>query len=277
MTANTNNKWNSLLPRVLTAIVGGTLVIFCLAFHALTALIVVAVISLGSLSEFYSLSRKSGLNTTPTLGLLAGFLIILGYLGLWMSIVTVFQLITAIMLLLFTLTSLELLKNNQPLISTVSTSIGGIVYCLFPPLLLHYFSYELSESEWKHFILCFIMVWAFDSGAYFSGKLMGRTKLLPAVSPGKTVEGVIGGIIISALAAGFFCYQFNFVSLATSTIVAVVVSVFGTLGDLTISQFKRYAEVKDTGTLLPGHGGFLDRFDGFLLAAVSYVFMCLLF
>lgn len=112
-----------------------------------------------------------------------------------------------------------------------------------------------------------IMLWTNDTGAYLVGRSIGRTKLLPAVSPGKTVEGLIGGVFFT-MAAGYALSLFQPVlDLGTWLVAGAVVALAGTLGDLLESAFKRARGVKDSGTLLPGHGGVLDRFDGALLAA----------
>ncbi|MDN4073407.1 phosphatidate cytidylyltransferase [Fictibacillus terranigra] len=116
-------------------------------------------------------------------------------------------------------------------------------------------------------ILFFIlfMIWGADSGAYFTGKSIGKTKLWPVISPNKTVEGAVGGIITS-IAVGLLCYVFNFIPFTLSVVVlmAVIAGIFGQIGDLAQSAFKRHYGVKDSGNLLPGHGGILDRTDSWL-------------
>ena len=122
------------------------------------------------------------------------------------------------------------------------------------------------------FLGLFGLLWMADSGAYFAGRSIGRTKLMPSVSPKKTWEGLAGGLLASASLAWIlsaYLPQFSrahWLMLATSTTLA------GTLGDLAESRLKRSLVLKDSGNLLPGHGGFLDRFDGFFLAApVNYL------
>ena len=122
----------------------------------------------------------------------------------------------------------------------------------------------------------FVLVWATDTGAYFAGRRFGKRKLAPKVSPGKTVEGFIGGISV-AIAISIITYMFNMFNMTFSTffissLLAVLVSV---LGDLTESMFKREAGIKDSGYIIPGHGGILDRIDS-LTAAVP-VFSALTF
>ena len=116
------------------------------------------------------------------------------------------------------------------------------------------------------------MIWACDTGAYFSGKIIGGTKLCPSISPGKTWAGLFGGIgggIITALLCYFVFGIYN--SIFGAIFIGLLISVAGQAGDLVVSKYKRYVGVKDTGTLIPGHGGILDRLDSLLLAAPIYL------
>lgn len=121
-------------------------------------------------------------------------------------------------------------------------------------------------------IMLFILVWSSDSWAYVAGKLFGKTKLAPQISPGKTWEGFIGGAMLTAATAWVFNhFALNPISPFTdivSIVLGLLIATFGTLGDLFESSLKRKAGLKDSGNLIPGHGGMLDRFDAFLFASV---------
>ena len=143
-------------------------------------------------------------------------------------------------------------------------------------IVLRMYSYSVDSSFGAVWILYLLfLIWVADSGAYFTGKAFGKHKLAPKVSPAKTWEGVIGGLTTSAVIAVVFDHfsplQAGTHSMIISSVIAVAVSV---LGDLTESMFKREAGVKDSGQIMPGHGGVLDRIDS-LTAAVP-VFACLL-
>ena len=112
-----------------------------------------------------------------------------------------------------------------------------------------------------------ILIWINDSFAFLVGKNFGKRKLFVSVSPKKTVEGFIGGLVFSIISAYIISkYEANF-TLVNWVVIAVIVSVIGTIGDLIESKFKRQANIKDSGTIMPGHGGILDRFDSLLFAA----------
>ena len=116
------------------------------------------------------------------------------------------------------------------------------------------------------------MIWACDTGAYFAGKTIGGKKLCPSISPGKTWAGLIGGITASIIIA---CLAHNVLGLYNSVgvtiLIGALVAVSGQIGDLVISKYKRHVNVKDTGTIIPGHGGVLDRIDSLLLASPIYL------
>ena len=123
-----------------------------------------------------------------------------------------------------------------------------------------------------------LVVWLGDSGAYYFGRTFGKHKLSPRISPKKTVEGLIGGIVTSIVAALVIHFTFfKELPLLHAVIAGVILSVAGVIGDLAESMWKRSAAVKDSGTLIPGHGGFLDRFDSiFFTAPLLYVYWVLI-
>ena len=120
----------------------------------------------------------------------------------------------------------------------------------------------------------FILVWVNDSAAYLIGKNFGKQKLFPRISPKKTVEGFLGGLFFSCVASFFIALYTETLNSTHWLILAIIVSVFGTFGDLIESKFKRQAGVKDSGVIMPGHGGLMDRLDSLIFAApFIYLFL----
>ena len=130
-----------------------------------------------------------------------------------------------------------------------------------------------EDAAYLTLSLLFI-IWACDTGAYFSGKFFGGKKLCPSISPGKTWAGLFGGVG-AGIAVALLChFVFGIYSGIFGTIfIGLLISVAGQAGDLVVSKYKRYVGVKDTGTLIPGHGGILDRVDSLLLAAPVYLIL----
>ena len=124
-------------------------------------------------------------------------------------------------------------------------------------------------------VLVFCLMWANDVFAYLTGKLLGKHKLFPRISPGKTIEGSIGGLVFTMIAVTVFAHYSDWLPHSAAIGMAFIAVVFGTLGDLCESMLKRQAGVKDSGKLIPGHGGILDRFDS-VMFSVPFVFVFLL-
>ena len=130
----------------------------------------------------------------------------------------------------------------------------------------------LPDGEWLILLLLFL-VWGADTGAYFAGRSMGKRKLMPRVSPGKTLEGVYGGLVTCVVIAVVYALikELSLVSAVFLIVLAVMTGVASVLGDLFESMFKRERGIKDSGTLLPGHGGVLDRIDSITAAAPIFL------
>jgi len=151
----------------------------------------------------------------------------------------------------------------------MATSLTAVSYVgvLFAAL-IHLSTRVGGEDSPKLLLLLGAIVFLGDTGAYFVGKYLGRNKLYPLVSPNKTIEGALGGIVGSVLGALIFkLFVANGVTWFDVFATAIPCGILGQVGDLTESLFKRSYGVKDSGSLLPGHGGILDRFDGVLFAA----------
>lgn len=128
-----------------------------------------------------------------------------------------------------------------------------------------YFFIHARMIGLNYILFILFIIWATDTGAYFSGNAFGKRKLWPKISPNKTIEGALGGIVLASIVGITFqvIYPFN-MPMFMIVVVSIIISVVGQIGDLTASAYKRHFNVKDSGQLLPGHGGILDRLDSLL-------------
>ena len=156
---------------------------------------------------------------------------------------------------------------------TVAAFGFGAVALLSLPCTLMVWMHDLFTP--KMLLLVFILLWVNDTFAYLTGRLLGKHKLFERISPGKTIEGSIGGLVFTLAGIIIFSCCVDWLSLKAAIGMGLIAVVFGTLGDLCESMLKRQAGVKDSGKLIPGHGGILDRFDS-VLFAIPFVFVYLL-
>ncbi|MFC2136861.1 phosphatidate cytidylyltransferase [Bacteroidota bacterium] len=171
----------------------------------------------------------------------------------------------------------ELFRKEKHPFQNIAYTILGIIYTAIPFSLFHFFVFEGDAiiNYNPYFLLSFfILIWVYDTGAYLVGMLLGSSPLFRRISPKKTWEGLIGGAIIAGLTAWLLSTIFEEYTFLDWQIISAIIVIMGTFGDLTESIFKRSIDVKESGHVLPGHGGMLDRFDGVLLAA-PVVFMYL--
>jgi phosphatidate cytidylyltransferase len=170
-----------------------------------------------------------------------------------------------IWLFLFILLCITVTSKNKITIDSIAMMFIGMVYV---GIGFHYMiATRLMEQDglfWT--LLVFFCIWATDSGAYFTGSAIGKHPLWPTISPKKSVEGAVGGIVISILVALVFAWvRPELLSWSQALLLGLVIAVVGQMGDLIQSAYKRVKGIKDTGTLLPGHGGVLDRVDSWLI------------
>jgi phosphatidate cytidylyltransferase len=181
-----------------------------------------------------------------------------------------------ILLVLFLMTAIKaflfLFTRAEKIISLHEKFFYLIGYIVIPFIILAKLPFIETHFNPKIVISLFILIWFNDTMAYVVGKSVGKTKLFESVSPKKTIEGFLGGLFFSALISIFIAIYYIHEPILRWIIIALIVGVFGTLGDLIESKFKRTAGVKDSGKIMPGHGGILDRLDSIIFAG-PFVFL----
>jgi len=155
----------------------------------------------------------------------------------------------------------------------------GVYYIIVSVVSMFYMGFMNGNFGSNELILFFILIWTNDTFAYLVGRAIGKTKLFERISPKKTIEGSVGGLVFT-LIAGYVLSQYVIVSSIGGVdwvIISFLIVIFGSLGDLVESMLKRSVGVKDSGKILPGHGGILDRFDAAFFAAPFILFYLLFF
>ncbi len=177
----------------------------------------------------------------------------------WLQAVLIFALPAVFLLFIF-----ELFAAAKSPFANLATMVLGLLYIGMPLALLLIIAIDGQQYLPKVVLGLLVLSWANDTGAYMVGKQIGKTPLFPRISPNKTWEGSLAGFFITFLAAYLLSLWSTGLPLKDWLVLAVIVGIFGSLGDLVESMFKRSKQIKDSGSFLPGHGGFLDRFDAFI-------------
>lgn len=236
------------------------------------------ILSLAALFEFFIMIKTAGIRPHKNIALFAAGLIFLMTAGYHLlRFETKYMLL--LLPLIFSVFISELYKKEKIPFSNISYTFVGFIYVTVPFCFFYSLGFIVDGEGYNYYFpLAFLlMLWASDTGAYLFGVKFGKTRLFERHSPKKSWEGFFGGMFTSVLVAYLISLFFTGLSPFLLAGMAVLVVSFGTLGDLVESMLKRSLNLKDSGNILPGHGGFLDRFDGLLLAApVVYAYLYLI-
>jgi phosphatidate cytidylyltransferase len=245
---------NNFTMRALTGFIFVAVLLGCILFGFQTYAGLFFVITILSLWEFYKLVETDGIIPQKIAGTIVG-----GILFILTTLVFNHTLSPVWLIIIFPFSSVilivELFKKAAKPFTNIAFTLLGLLYVVYTPQIL---------------VGSFYILWSSDTGAYLSGRAFGKHKLFERISPKKTWEGLVGGGLISIGIANLIACYYTQLSRLDWTIIAIIIVVFGALGDLVESMFKRSIDAKDSGNILPGHGGLLDRFDG-LLVSVSFV------
>ncbi len=240
--------------RFITSVVYASVVFFCTLYSKESFIVFASLVSILCLYEYGKMTQITKVQLVLMNLLNFG---ILFSTELWMFVSMVFIPIV-----------LELFCNRKNPIENLGKLFFGLIYISLP------FKLIIDMNFQKLFILyIFIIIWTSDSFAYLIGRKIGRTKLIPHISPKKTVEGLLASILFGNMMAYVLWSYSSMYSLGTFILLANIICIAGILGDLVESMVKRQYNVKDSGNILPGHGGILDRFDSFIFSCpFIYIF-----
>jgi len=277
---------NTFFRRTLT---GAWIVIFIMGgfwLHPLSFFLTALILLIGTQYEYYLMIRNTGVKPQMVTGIITGTTAYtLSTLIAWGVLPKKYFLVLIPMILLIMI--IELYRKQEKPFDSLSHTFFSVIYSAVPFSMFPFAAFSrtgLNSIITHHGIIFspgiiigfFILIWSNDTGAYLTGMLFGRHKLMERISPKKTWEGFIGGILIASVAAWFLSDWLGVVDKIHWIIIAIIISVAGTYGDLVESMLKRSTGVKDSGTIMSGHGGFLDRFDSALISfPVVYLFISL--
>jgi len=267
---------NNLVLRILTALVGAPLVIGMLYYNPVTLIIFFFLLNALTLWEFYGLCSHIP-NNAPThfylerfLGTVVGSFIFITLVFGWLGIIP-WKWAALSIPLIFTYFIKELYVPSVSPFTRIAHNILSYLYVTFPYVLSVILACPGEEFRPCRIIGVFLLLWINDSGAYFGGRFLGQKPLFPRVSPKKTWEGAILGGLFTLTASQVLWRLLDEYGTLQWLGIGIVIVFFGNWGDLVESLLKRSIAVKDSGDILPGHGGFLDRFDAFLLS-IPFIF-----
>ncbi|MFC2150929.1 phosphatidate cytidylyltransferase [Bacteroidota bacterium] len=265
---------SNLVQRTITGIIFLVIVIGAIVIGQLGFFILFELIIIGAMYEFYTLVEKKRFNPQKIYGIVIGAIVfatnyffINNFIGP--------EIFFAIIPIIISVFIIELYRKSEYAFVDIGFTLLGVLYIAIPFSLANYIVFSDDVKYSSHLLLGFLLLtWSFDTLAYVFGVSLGKHRLFERISPKKSWEGFIGGAISSIGIAYLISMFYTELSFLHWAILSVIISVFGTYGDLVESSFKRNIDEKDSGSLLPGHGGVLDRFDAvFFTLPLFYLYL----
>jgi phosphatidate cytidylyltransferase len=260
-------KYNNLTQRVITGVLGAAGIITAVCVSEWSYLSVFFIICLFSLLEFYKLVGLDGHVPQKTFGTFSGILIFLLSFFIERGDIShrfyflIFPIVSCVYMI-------KLYKKfERKPFTNIAFNLLGIFYVAVPFALTNVAVFDEGAYNFEIILGLLLILWASDTGAYFAGTFLGKRKLFERISPKKSWEGFFGGALLAMIFAFGLSRFFHSLTQVQWLVIGVIVIIGGTFGDLVESLLKRSMEIKDSGTSLPGHGGFLDRFDGLFISA----------
>lgn len=278
---------SELLRRVIVALIGAPIALWVIWMGDAALATLAGVLSAIAAWEFFHIAREGGAQPLVVIGIVLSALAPIATHATFLGVVRIPLVAYTLLVLALIAVALWMRGVNGKPLTAVATTLLGVAYTggtLSYVYALRYFNYAVGDVAGALVVIMpVVLTWASDTGAFFTGRLIGGPKLMPSVSPAKTISGAVGAIATTTVVCALFVHfllrpqaqlAFSPVGLA---LFAIGISITAQVGDLAESMFKREAGVKDSGTLFPGHGGVLDRLDSlFFVLPVAYVLYWLL-
>ena len=271
-------NWRNLITRGVAGAVYIGILLFGILYNKYSFVVVFGIILVFALDEFYRLiEQKTPHLISKLFNIIFGVVIFLSAY-LFLEDTSIIALPIASLTYLLLLFASSIVIKRPDIFNTIIYSIFGQLYITLPLCLLLLISYEYKLANTIYFyafvLAIFVFIWVNDTFAFLTGITMGKHKLLERISPKKTIEGFAGGIFFTVLSGIGFSFLYTEYTIYFWIGFALIVSLFGTLGDLFESLIKRTYNVKDSGNVIPGHGGVLDRIDSLLIVIPAiYVYL----
>lgn len=257
---------SNFVKRTLTAAVFVAVLLGCTYWGQATFQILFFVITVLGVWEFYKLAEIGDNQPQKIIGTIAGAFLFASTAAVASKMLSASILLINIPVLFIVFIAELYTKAANPF-KNIAFTLLGVFYVALPFSLLNYITTYTNTYSYEIIFGFFFILWSNDTGAYLTGSAIGKNKLFPRVSPGKSWEGSAGGAVFSYVVAYIISGWYTSITRIDWMVIATILIVIGTLGDLVESLLKRSINVKDSGTLLPGHGGILDRFDSLILAS----------
>jgi phosphatidate cytidylyltransferase len=261
------SSYSNLTQRIITGLLGSAAVIAGICYSEWAYFALFFILCLFATREFYILAGLDGMVPQRVFGVFCAVTIFtLSFLIERHTVpIQYYILIFPLMACVYMIKLYK--KTERKPFSNIAFTFLGIFYVAVPISLLNLAVFDNGVYRFEIIFGCLFILWASDTGAYFAGTFLGKHKLFERISPKKSWEGFFGGAALALIFAFGIAYFFDILPLWKWIVVGLIIIIGGTFGDLVESLLKRSIEIKDSGTALPGHGGFLDRFDGLFISA----------